>query len=424
MAIALAALYSSGPHRYLLLGIFLICYSGTGRVNSLSTGPTPTSFGSVLQNDILSNSNTPTNNKPPRSRGWQYWCDNCSCGFNKKKSFEEHNVGKGHILAIRDGEKIWEEYAQSGEAFYDEAVAKLDVTRAWSLDGFMEGLQARSRSSKKQLLVPGDRGEGGQIDPNIRLCDLVPAKRAALYRYLHVSSSGVPGLVDMISALPSRYVRVKELLESVEVFFHVERLMKRSTVHGQKAKRLTRVHDIGCGHGLVGILIASAYPHIAVHSIDLVPRESFLAQRDAFRSTGALLDNLTFEAGDLSVFENDQDDNGGDATHTATDVAATKNEGESNDHTLVLCVHGCKELTHESIELAQHNGWAWLVLPCCLQAEDHLDKNTSLHLKSDSTRFAMLCGAIAANYRPEIVSSIASIITARGIVLASSGQVQ
>jgi hypothetical protein len=85
-------------------------------------------------------------------------------------------------------------------------------------------------------------------------------------------------------------------------------------------------------------------------------------------------------------------------------------------------VHGCKELTHESIELAKEKNWAWLSVPCCLQANDHLDENTSLKIKSDHTRYAMLCGAIAANYHPETVSTIDSRITGRGIVLASSGR--
>eukprot|EP00579_Thalassiosira_antarctica_P001523 CAMPEP_0201869036 /NCGR_PEP_ID=MMETSP0902-20130614/2704_1 /ASSEMBLY_ACC=CAM_ASM_000551 /TAXON_ID=420261 /ORGANISM="Thalassiosira antarctica, Strain CCMP982" /LENGTH=410 /DNA_ID=CAMNT_0048394473 /DNA_START=84 /DNA_END=1316 /DNA_ORIENTATION=- len=382
------------------------------RVSSLSAGsssrnipaPVDLTFGSILQSQ--ESALTTGNGK------YQYWCDPCSCGFNKAKGYKEHLCGKRHQAVIDEGDMIWKEYSSlrdTQSVFYDESVSREDVTRAWSLDRFISGLQARSRSSQKHLLMASDIGStssggnerGSQLDPHLRLCDLIPTKRAELWRYVHASSSGIAGLAGMVAALPPRYVRVKELLESVEVYKHVDRLIKRSSANGQKAKRLSRLFDVGCGHGLVGMMVAAEYPNIMVQSIDLVPRDSFLAQLDAFRSTGTAIDNLSFLEGDLSVIANDED--------------------TQSTNTLVICVHGCKELTHESIELAKHNGWAWLSVPCCLQQGDHLDAKTSLKLKSDQMRFTMLCGAIAANYQPDTVSTIPSCITARGIVLASGG---
>mmetsp|Transcript_9749 Transcript_9749/g.20662 ORF Transcript_9749/g.20662 Transcript_9749/m.20662 type:complete len:432 (-) Transcript_9749:45-1340(-) len=412
-------------HRLLPLAVPLLVAVLLSEVASLSNN----NFGYVLKDDLFPAPVSP-NDQSFTTKG--YWCDYCSCGFNKHKSFIEHLEGKRHKAVIAEGDIVWKDYIERGNnaassspsVFFDESVTKMDVARAWSLGMFMEGLQARSRSSKKKSVVSGmvgmtdittgashssyltgnnpNAGGGNQIDPGLRLCDLPPSKRAALFRYLHVTSSGIPGLIDMVSALPPKYVRVKELLESLEVYFHVvETILKRSTKKGQKAKRLNRVYDIGCGHGLVGMLIAASYSGIEVRSIDIVPRDSFLAQRDAFESTGTPMDNLAFETGDLS--------------------AISKNENENGRHTLVLCVHGCKELTHESIELAIDRDWAWLAIPCCLQAGDHLDDSTNLKIKSDHTRYAMLCGAIAGKYHPESVSTIDSRITGRGIVLASSG---
>uniref|UniRef100_A0A448ZB42 C2H2-type domain-containing protein n=1 Tax=Pseudo-nitzschia multistriata TaxID=183589 RepID=A0A448ZB42_9STRA len=386
------------------------------------------SFGSVLKDDLLS---APVSqNQDPNSSKKGYWCDYCSVGFNKRKSLIEHLNGKRHKAVVADGDAVWEDYVELGNrgaspsVFFDESVTKIDVARAWSLDKFMEGLRARSRSSKAKFVASGmvgtpgaspssshtgnnfQGGAGNQIDPRLRLHDLPPSKRAALFRYLHASSSGIPGLIDMVSALPPKYVRVKELLESVEVYFQVvDALLKRSTEQGQKPKRLTRVYDIGCGHGLVGMLIAASYPSIEVRSIDLVPRESFLAQRDAFASTGTSMDNLVFRTGDLSAIAEMEDER----------------VGGGEKHTLVLCVHGCKELTHESIELARDRGMAWLALPCCLRAGDHLEHPGCLRLGSDHTRYALLCGALAGRYHPETVAAIDSRITGRGIVLASSG---
>jgi len=336
------------------------------------------------------------------------WCDPCSCGFNKAKSYTQHIAGKRHDAVIAESENLWADYKKSGPAFYDPCVLKEDVTRSWSLDLFMDGLQARSRSSIKHVLVTGV--SGGQLDPSLRLCNLNPQKRAALWRFLHINTSGVPGLSSMVAALPPHYVRVKEVLESIETFKHVERLMKRSTSIGEKATKISHIYDIGCGHGLVAMLCAASFPHITVHAIDLVPRDSFRAQCEAFSSTGTTLDNLTFEAGDLSILHD----------RAATDEGC---DGDAGGQSLLLCVHGCKSLTHESIELAERKNWAWLSLPCCLQSENHLDERTSLKV-ADGTRFAMLCGAIAAKYKAETVTTIDSRITGRGIVLASSGKVK
>ena len=325
------------------------------------------------------------------------WCDSCSCGFNKLKSYSQHNDGKRHCAVIAESESLWKAYMKSGDAFYDPSVSQNDVTRAWSLDLFVDGLQARSRSSVKHVLVAGV--SSGQIDPSLRLCDLSPLKRASLWRYIH--TSGIPGLSPMVAALPPHYVRVKELLESVEVFAHVQRLMKRSSVQGQKATKISHIYDVGCGHGLVSMFCAATFPHITVHAIDLIPRDSFQAQREAFISAGTNMSNLSFEAGDLSILYDRVD-------------------GSNGEHSLLLCVHGCKSLTHDSIELAIRRNWAWLSLPCCLQAENHISEKTSLKV-ADEVRFAMLCGAIVTKYEPEMVTTIDSRITGRGIVLASPG---
>lgn len=409
-----------------------------------------TTFGSVLQNDLFAapaprhDANTDgSSNHPgvqpgadsfPIRKG--YWCEYCSVGFNKHKSYLEHMAGKRHGAVIAEGDLVWEDYlARSGgnSVFWDASVTKMDVAKSWSLDVFAEGLRARGRSSKKKFVGSGrstanygmlssssssspsplhtgnngNSGGGNQIDPTLHLEDLPPSKRAALFRYLHATSSGIPCLPDMVEALPPRYVRIKELLESIEVYHRFrEVILERSAKRGKSSQRLAKVYDIGCGHGLVGMLIAAGCPHITVFSIDRVPRDSFVAQKDAFEAAGMPLTNLEFETGDLSTIRGKHSSGNSDA---------------DDDHTLVVCVHGCKELTHESIELAREKNWAWLAVPCCLQAGDHLGKETALKIQSDHTRYAMLCGVIAANYHPEVITTIDPRITGRGIVLASSG---
>jgi hypothetical protein len=360
------------------------------------------SYGSVLASNtgsdgiVNANANSKTSNK---DHIWQYWCDTCACGFNKLKSYNEHVSGKRHNAVAEESERVWQDYNNTSNVFYDPAVSRADITRAWSLDLFVNGLPARSRSSLRKTVATTAADATGQLDPGLMVRDLSPIKRAALWRYLRDA-----GLSDMVAVLPPQYARVKELLESVEAFSHVERLVKRSTQNKVKATRISHLYDVGCGHGLVGMLCAMAFPTIQVHALDREPRLSFCAQRDAFVSSGTALDNLTFQAGDLSdlvaLGKHDDDD---------------KFENDS----LLLCVHGCKSLTHESIELAARNKWAWLVLPCCLQSEHHLE--TTVLKLPDDIRFALLCGVLAAKHKAETVAYINPRITARGIVLSSSG---
>ncbi len=397
---------------------------------SLST----TKAGSVVRENLRVGTNIrgSSGRSPiePTARGTEigsaqkgYWCEHCGVGFNKHKSYLEHLAGKRHKKVVAEGDLVWEEYSTlcTESMFYDASVTQMDVARAWSLDSFMEGLRARGRSSKKKAVTrlsmvgatasastkTGNNlyaGGGNQIDPRLRLGDLPPSKLGGLFRYLHETSSGIPCLPDMVEALPPIYVRIKELLESIEVYHQFrELILKRSGKIGKNSKRISHVYDIGCGHGLVGMLIAASCPHIEVISIDMVPRESFVAQKEAFAAAGNPLTNLRFETGDLSFFDE-------------------KNFNEdANQHALILCVHGCKELTHESIEVARERDWPWLAIPCCLQAEDQLGKETALRIQSDHTRYSFLCGAIAAQHQPDIITTMDSRVTGRNIVMASLG---
>lgn len=395
-------------------------------LSTISSGPVVRENSSAVANTnyhsrIEQNAGTNLDGKfDPVRKG--YWCEYCGVGFNKHKSYLEHAAGKRHKAVITEGDLVWKEYlARSRESvFFDTSVTQMDVAKAWSLDSFTEGLRARGKSSKKKpisrLSMVGtivsplsignnvNAGGGNQIDPRLRLGDLPPSKVGALFRYLHGTTSGIPCLPDVVESLPPIYVRIKELLESIEVYHQFQALIfKRSAKNGKSSKRISRVYDIGCGHGLVGMLIAAACPHIEVVAIDRVPRESFVAQKEAFASAGTPLTNLRFETGDLSLLQKKYVEQGKD------------------HHALVLCVHGCKELTHESIEVARERDWPWLAVPCCLQAEDQLGKDMALKIQSDHTRYAFLCGAIAAHHHPDIITTIDSRVTGRNIVMASAG---
>lgn len=338
------------------------------------------------------------------ARGWRYECELCACGFDKRKNYAAHLAGVRHAASLAAEPSVWRDWEASGGAWYSPAVSRCEATRAWSLDRFVDGLPGRTRSSIGRTLGAagggGDSGdeETGQLDPGLTLDELPAGKRAALFRYCRDLGDRVgrcpapPRLAfpAMLAQLDPRYCRVKEILESCEAYSHAARLLSR--------RRVSAVVDIGCGHGLIAMLCAAALPEVQVLAIDLAPRDSFTAQREAFERSGTRLDNLRFSRGGLGE---------------ARDGTAGKRD------VLLLCVHGCNQLTPDAIQLARARGWAWLAVPCCLQSAPHLGLAT-LRLP-DRSRHALLCGALAAHSAAESVTAIDSRITARGIVLASVG---
>ena len=326
---------------------------------------------------------------------WRYQCELCACCFDKRKSYEAHLLGKRHAASLDDEEDVWREYQRSG-MWYSPAVPRSEATRAFSLDRFVEGLPGRTRSSTGRVL---GAGESGQLDPGLVIQALSDDKRAALFRYcsgLGARAGRGPtppalALTAMLNVLDPRYCRVKEILESAETYTHIARLLAH--------RRVSRVFDVGCGHGLVGMLCAAAMPAVHVHSVDLSPRSSFEAQREAFIRSGTPLHNLSFECGGLDVLE----------------------RWRRQSDCLLICVHGCNELTPDAIGLAQACNWAWLALPCCLRADASAPLAHATLGLPDETRHALLCGALASEHRVDSVRAIDSRITARSIVLASAG---
>ena len=71
----------------------------------------------------------------------------------------------------------------------------------------------------------------------------------------------------------------------------------------------------------------------------------------------------------------------------------------------------------------------WLLVPCCLRAENYLDVKSGRRSSRsqtanvpDAQRYAMLCGALAAGFGATLTTTIDARITARNIVLAGGGE--
>ena len=278
-----------------------------------------------------------------------------------------------------------------------------------------------------------------------------------------------------------RFARVKEILESAETFLHAEQailrtdpttVLKRGKVRPEPSDRprtynptVSRVVDVACGHGLVGLLLAYRFPSIQVVGIDRVQRPAYAAYVDAWQAAHAAHSDIAHGGAALSsgVAHADVVADGGRGDAPSSDAASTDEtnvgtplgnirfiEGDFTDsavvgdvaaqadgaqvgdalagdaltggalvdeHTLVLCVHGCNEVNVEAVQMAKRARAGWLILPCCLRAELYLQAD-SMRLPDD-TRYAFLCGSMATSYGAERVATLDARVTPRSILLSA-----
>lgn len=388
----------------------------------------------------------------------RHYCSTCSLSFAKAKQLHQHLAGKRHAANEALAASLWTEYRQS--SWWDSSVPEEAVASAWSLDDFLAELPRRSRSSRPDDALLGV-GSTGCLSPHLTLCSLPPAKRARLWRYLRELMPSRPALPEVFHELGvrhGRFARVKEILESCEVYRHAEAavLAAEAAATGADAASaappLTSVFDAACGHGLVGLLLAYRFPWLRLASCDLSRRPAYDAYLEAWEAAcgraGEAAPRRTATGGDGAAAERTDDAHAHDAYASTLSAASggdavdvTLGDGDDAKHglanvrfvcgdfaaldgagvdggTLVLCVHGCNEANAQAVELARAAGAAWLVVPCCLQSAPYVDA-TSLHLPDD-VRYAFLCGAMARRFDAERVACLDRRVTARAIVLSSA----
>lgn len=178
---------------------------------------------------------------PTSPAGVDYSCATCCLTFGKKKQLAQHLAGKRHAhnAAVADG--YWHEFRQS--SWSHESVHPTDVTSAWNLRRFLVGLPRRSRTSQPERPLLSETSDGC-VSPHVTLSALEPAKRARLWRYLREvmpAHPAFPLVFERLEARFPRYARLKEILESCEVFRHAEATVLRSDAVGSP---ITTVFDV------------------------------------------------------------------------------------------------------------------------------------------------------------------------------------
>jgi hypothetical protein len=277
------------------------------------------------------------------------------------------------------------------------------------------------------------------------LPDLTPRLRRRLLRYLSDAVPGLPELRDVVVAVAvaaPQYTRVKELVESVEAF----RLIVAYLAAAERTREVRAFFDLACGHGLVGVLLAWAFPDRRVVACDWKRRGAFDAYARAFGAFAAADDAGVPlpEVDDAWVDVEDADEDAREPEGDGRRAAAPPKDssGALNDvlppgtlanlefvegnldvlaprvdsASVVLALHGCNEANRESMDLAVAAGALWCVMPCCIQKDLYLPDCVVSKL-TDDAKYAFLCGAMAAKYDAQMARCIDRRITNRALML-------
>ena len=292
--------------------------------------------------------------------------------------------------------------------------------------------------------------------------------RPRFFRYLRDAVPGLPELaaaVRVVADVAPRWTRVKELVESVEAFRNALAFLAEAETKGGRA--VETCFDMACGHGLVGVLIAYAFPEKTVRACDWTRRPAFEAYARVFgafaslESKGGRFDydtwarerrdvrsknvaedvedveaRLVSRKSDLSDVNVTTKRENGDAEIAAGLLRALDEtlpgetlgnvrftEGDLNafeplvaSTSFVLALHGCNESTRDALALAKRKGALWCVMPCCV-VKDLYAPECVLSNLDDAARYAFLCGVLASKYGASLVRAVDKRITNRPVML-------
>jgi SAM-dependent methyltransferase len=199
-----------------------------------------------------------------------------------------------------------------------------------------------------------------------------------------------------------RYLRVKELFETLEAFKITSSIIiMAQDAQAEQKYNIHTVYDLACGHGLLGILLAYRFPTKKIVCVDLEARDSFQAFRSAFNEMG---DPFEMQTTPLSNLE-----------YREADLLSVESELDSS--CFLVAMHACNEANKEVVDMAKGAGAMWAVMPCCIRSKLYLKRASVLDLDNDS-RYHLLCGAFAEANDAQLVRAISRDITAKPIIIA------
>jgi hypothetical protein len=315
-------------------------------------------------------------------------------GFKKQKNLQQHIHGRTHQRVESERASAWLDFCTDVPTWStsnnnndddkdDDDGVILDVHTQWA---YSELSDFPHRSSC--------------IHPSATIETIGPQLRARFWRYLRDSFgqhySEFAPIFHEVSLSSPRYLRVKELFESLETFKLTSSIILMAQSNN---KTIDTVYDLACGHGLVGILLAYRFPKKKIMCVDLEARESFLAFQAAWRKIG---DSYGMET-PLANIE-----------YREADLLSVRLEVTPSS--FLVATHACNEANRDVVDMAHGVGALWAVMPCCIPSKLYL-KGDVVGL-DDDTRYMLLSGAFAEANHAQLVRTIHRDITARPILIA------
>jgi SAM-dependent methyltransferase len=225
------------------------------------------------------------------------------------------------------------------------------------------------------------------MDSNAMVSDLDPERLELLLTYVEETtlSDELAAIVDDVRQRFPKYLRVKELFETVEAYKRIGQAIYEQW----RAGNVEVIYDFACGHGLLGILLAYRFHKLRVVCVDLERRPAFDHYLEVARNRGVPLGNISY---------------------VETDFKQLELEPKS----YVICIHACNEGTRDALEMAKAANACFAAMPCCIR--DGIYLRTINHV-DDETRYAASVGVIAGQYGAYKITAIDGRITNRNLIV-------
>lgn len=228
---------------------------------------------------------------------------------------------------------------------------------------------------------------GYPMDSNAMVHDLAAERLELLLRYVEETtiSEELAAVVARIVERHPRYLRVKELFETVEAYKRIGQAIYEQW----RAGNVEAIYDFACGHGLLGMLLAYRFPKLGVVCVDLERRPAFDHYLEAARELGVRLGNISYVESDF------------------TDL-------ELPPKSYVICIHACNEGTKRALEMAVAANACYAAMPCCIRDGIYLRRIKHV---DDEVRYAVAVGVIAGQFGAYKVTAIDERITNRNLIV-------
>lgn len=225
------------------------------------------------------------------------------------------------------------------------------------------------------------------MDPNVMVADLDPERKELLFTYVAETtrSSQLAGIAAETAVRNPRYLRVKELFETIEAYRHIGQAIYEQWREG----RVETIHEFACGHGLLGLLLAYRFSSARVVCVDRERRPAFDHYLDAARDLGVTINNIHYAESDFKKVD-------------------------LPPKSYVICIHACNEATKAALDMAKAAGACYAAMPCCIRDGIYLRRINHL---DDRVRYAAAVGVIAGQYGAYKITAIDERITNRNLII-------